>query len=649
VYAQRINASGEALWTTNGIALSTGYSSFLSSRRAITPDGAGGAIVMWNGSGAPAYVYAQKVNAAGIPQWTANGVIVGTGGNIDVVSDDEGGAIAAYDNNTWIYISRIISSGTVQWNSSVQSFNNLRYPAIASDGMHGAFVAYQADDATDLDIYAQHITASGTVAWPDSGVALFATAAYDNLGEIASDEVGGVIVTSYDNYSRGGDYNVYAQRITASGIVDWQMNGVALCTAASDQRSPVIATTGTGKAIVAWVHGSNYGIHAQSIDSSGSAGTSPPAIQSVLDVPNDQGGCVRIEIARSGLDAELEPTYPVSRYDIWQRVDDPLMLGLVSRVPEGGAAAAAAIAVAAPKSDSPLAERANALIDVGWPLIESGGRFFMRSRELLGTGSFPPGTWELLGSFAATQQNEYIFRAGTLADSTASGIPYSVYIVSAHTTTPTVWYASYPDSGYSVDNLPPEAPGGLLAEQSFSPTGLALSWDLSTANDISHYAVYRGSSEAFVPSVGNRVAVPIQAEWFDGSWRWSSSYYYKISAVDIHGNESGFALVRPSDVTGSDTPKAPAASYLNQNYPNPFNPQTRIAFGLSAPGHVSLRIFDAAGRLVRVLVNEDRREGRYEEIWDGRDAGGRSVSSGIYFYRLRAGAFEATKKMILVR
>jgi len=117
----------------------------------------------------------------------------------------------------------------------------------------------------------------------------------------------------------------------------------------------------------------------------------------------------------------------------------------------------------------------------------------------------------------------------------------------------------------------------------------------------------------------------------------------------VHGNESGFALLTPDGVTGTDTPKAPEASYLSQNYPNPFNPTTRIAFGLSAPAHVSLRIYDAAGRLVRALVNEERRAGRYEESWDGRDSNGSSVASGIYFYRLTAGSFEETRKLALMR
>jgi len=72
-------------------------------------------------------------------------------------------------------------------------------------------------------------------------------------------------------------------------------------------------------------------------------------------------------------------------------------------------------------------------------------------------------------------------------------------------------------------------------------------------------------------------------------------------------------------------------------------------FGLSTPGHVSLRIYDAAGRLVRVLVHDQRRAGRYEKAWDGRNSSGHAVASGVYFYRLTAGTFTETKKMALTR
>ena len=66
-------------------------------------------------------------------------------------------------------------------------------------------------------------------------------------------------------------------------------------------------------------------------------------------------------------------------------------------------------------------------------------------------------------------------------------------------------------------------------------------------------------------------------------------------------------------------------------------------------GHVSLRIYDAAGRLIRVLVDETREAGIYEEVWNGMDNHGTGVASGIYFYCLTAGSFKETKKMVLLQ
>lgn len=89
---------------------------------------------------------------------------------------------------------------------------------------------------------------------------------------------------------------------------------------------------------------------------------------------------------------------------------------------------------------------------------------------------------------------------------------------------------------------------------------------------------------------------------------------------------------------------------LHAAVPNPFNPQTTIAFDLPASGEVRLAVYDVAGRLVRRLVDgEVRSAGRHEEIWDGRDAGGRTVAAGTYFYRLEAGGFADTRSMTLVK
>lgn len=457
---------------------------------------------------------------------------------------------------------------------------------------------------------------------------------------ITSDGDGGAIVAWQD--ARAG-VDIYAQRVSASGAVQWPVNGVPLCTAGTYQMYPTITSNGAGGAIVAWednrpptVHQTD--IYAQLIDRLGRSGNFEPDILSVQDIPSDQGGWVRIGVAQSSLGEET------AIYNIWQRIDDPAMLAMISQSNGDGATDVS-------PNEVPLKHPVDASSVSGWPVREWKGRRFVQSRELLGATEFqfPPGTWELLGSFAACDQGQYVYRASTLSDSTGSGIPYSVYIVSEHWMTPVRWYVSDPDSGYSVDNLPPEPPGGLVAEQSFVPAGLALGWDVNAANDLSHYAVYRGTSEDFEPAAENRIAAPLVPEFFDGKWRWNGGFYYKISALDVHGNESGFALLRPEDVTGAETPKAPEATYLRQNYPNPFNPVTKIEYGLAAPERMYLRIYDAAGRLVRELVNEVRPAARYEDVWDGRDGAGRQIASGMYFYRLDAGAFTQTKKMILLR
>ena len=93
----------------------------------------------------------------------------------------------------------------------------------------------------------------------------------------------------------------------------------------------------------------------------------------------------------------------------------------------------------------------------------------------------------------------------------------------------------------------------------------------------------------------------------------------------------------------------PKATSLSQNFPNPFNPVTRVSFSLKEKGHVSMRVYDVSGRLVRVLVDEEREAGAYEVMWDGMNNGGRSTASGIYFCRMEADDYQRTVKMVLLR
>jgi hypothetical protein len=90
---------------------------------------------------------------------------------------------------------------------------------------------------------------------------------------------------------------------------------------------------------------------------------------------------------------------------------------------------------------------------------------------------------------------------------------------------------------------------------------------------------------------------------------------------------------------------------LGQNYPNPFNPQTVIRFSLSNPLTINttLAIYNVLGEKVRTLLNEQKKAGSYEVVWDGKDDQGNDVASGIYFYELRVGELCESKKMLLLR
>jgi hypothetical protein len=93
----------------------------------------------------------------------------------------------------------------------------------------------------------------------------------------------------------------------------------------------------------------------------------------------------------------------------------------------------------------------------------------------------------------------------------------------------------------------------------------------------------------------------------------------------------------------------PSQYKLSQNYPNPFNPVTKIDFQLPVKGNVKIEIFNAIGERVKILINSEYSAGYHSINWQGADGIGKSVSSGVYFYRLQAGDFIQTKKMIFMR
>jgi hypothetical protein len=209
-----------------------------------------------------------------------------------------------------------------------------------------------------------------------------------------------------------------------------------------------------------------------------------------------------------------------------------------------------------------------------------------------------------------------------------------------------MFFDSPPDSGYSVDDLAPLVPSSFVVSYN-TGSGNTLSWDESPDADFQHFRVYRSSDPNFTPSPDNLAHSTTSTGWVDPDYD-GGPMHYKTTALDYSGNESDAA--DPGTVTAAGNPKQPIEFALHPNAPNPFNPTTVIRYDIPHNGVVvRLHVYDIAGRLVRTLVNETQSAGRKSVTWDGRDDGGRSAASGVYFYRLTTPAFAKTQKMVLLK
>lgn len=285
IFAQRINSNGNAMWTTDGIAICTQDSNY---NPVIVSDGSGGAIIAWQSyrGSATADIYAQRVNSSGAVQWTVNGVpvcvVVFEQDTIAMISDGLGGAILTWQdyrsNNGFadIYTQRVNSSRAMLWTANGVVICNQaaaqRGPKLVSDGSGGAFITWYDLRAGNYDIYTQRIGSAGAVSWTTNGVATCTMATDQLKPDICSDGAAGVIIVWYD-YRSTTDFNIYAQRIGPGGAIVWAVDGVVMNNnVAYDQTDPKIVSDGVGGAVMSWTDyrtGTTADIYAQRVNSTG--------------------------------------------------------------------------------------------------------------------------------------------------------------------------------------------------------------------------------------------------------------------------------------------------------------------------------------------------------------------------------------------
>jgi hypothetical protein len=497
IFAQRITANGTVQWAAGGVDICTASGTQRFPR--IVYDGYSGAVITWEDrrSGTNYDIYAQSIDETGAVQWTADGVAIST---------------AAGDQVSPNLINHELSGGatTITW------------------------VDYRG--GTTSDIYAQAINYVGVIMMTANGVAI-STANGDqyNPGIVEGGEIGskGSIITWTDK--RGGEADIYAQRISQFGDLRWTANGIAIAHTLGDEFSPAIVSDGGGGAIITWQVGpglSGYDIYAGRINSLG----------------------------------QLQWSTPVSTAISHQM--GPIIVSDSS----GGAI-------------------------IAWSDTRSQGD--PRNIYAQSVGADATKRWAEDGLAICTASG-YQFLNGIVSDGAGGAI--------------IAWYDYRSGTSYDV------------YAQRISQHGWG--W---TANGVATSTASGDQENSAVVSDGSGGAII--------TWQDSRGGYQTWDIYASHVNQSGLLPVQRDSFI-----ETPQEFSLKQNYPNPFNPLTTIKYSIPISEFITLKVYDVLGNEVATLVDEYRHAGNYEVEFVAPQ-----LSSGVYLYKLQSGDFIEVKKMILLQ
>ncbi len=662
-WAQRVSATGVPQWTAGGVAIS-GSPTVNEHDLAVCADGAGGAYVAfeYDFSSSDHDIYVTHVLANGtsstfvaanstlnettpciaadgvggfylgfvsvnsdpdlsFQHWSAQGSVTGSASllmsgsqsNPVAVADGFGAAWFAWRDDrsgsgtTQQRGMRMLPSGPATGNSAdgaaFSAANGPNYQThLAADGRGGVFCTWSSV-AGDRICHVDSLGLTGP-AWALGRIA--EPYALNSEIHATTDGAGGAILAMVDTRAGTESREAYANRLTPGGsLAPLSVEGGRVVIQAQIASAGVVPD-GSGGAIVLGVAAGSSLVYAQHLDHYASLGDSRPTGLEARDVRGDQGGAVRLAWNASPMDGD--PDWGISNYWIWRQTP----------------ATAAQAAIAAGRGAW-----------LGGTGAAAAGRVFQPA-------AIEGYAWELVTQQPANASAQYSYVASTTTDSLPGYNPYTVYMVEAHSALDVkAFWQSVPDSGYSVDNLPPAAPAPFTG--SFTPALTSLQWGANHEGDLAGYRLYRGATTAFVPGPGNLVASPVTTAWWAAS---APIGVYKLTAIDAHGNESPVATLVPVGVAGVDDAPPPHALAFALASASPAAGPVRLRFALPHAAPVRIAVYDAAGREVRVLADGAFGEGEWTRAWDGTDARGNLAASGLYFARLVAGGETRTLRFV---
>ena len=490
----------------------------------------------------------------------------GAGGVIDTWMDSRSGD---YD----VYVQRVDAAGTVLWGADgvpVCTVGDVQwFPQVASDGTGGAYVVWGDNRSGDFDVYIQRVDASGAVLWMANGVPVCSATDTQWNPQIVSDGIGGAIVIWEDE--RDGSTDIYAQRVDFLGLFIWTTNGVPLCQAAENQRNPRLVSDGTGGAIITWQdnRSGNADIYIQRVDGSGH----------VLWATNGAAVCTAAEDQR----------YP-------QIISDGADGAIITWMDGRGV------------DEDIYAQR---IYSTGMELWYPNGIPLCRAA---------------LDQHSPQIAPDGVGGAVIMWEDKRSGDYY-------------VYAARVNESGELVATM-------LQSHAArFEGGVIRLSWTLSEIDDGARFTILRASDPDWIYTELEDAAIERDGLSFgftDDTCIPGSVVSYRVD-VEVGGMPTR-TLFETERITVPELPLT-----LHQNHPNPFNPNTVIRFYLPEVGDITLDIYNVLGQKVVRLAEGRWEKGLHEVPWDGRNGWGARCSSGVYFMRLRASKTTISRKMVLLR
>lgn len=215
--------------------------------------------------------------------------------------------------------------------------------------------------------------------------------------------------------------------------------------------------------------------------------------------------------------------------------------------------------------------------------------------------------------------------------------------VTAHTAKGDMISTTGVESGVAIDNIAPAKVENVSASKENDQ--ISMSWDPNSSSDVDGYFVFIESEDGTYDTE-NSIGFSESTSLVFNKPNEKGDYEYVVLAIDKHQNVGApseptlVSITTANELTGN----VPEHFELSQNYPNPFNPTTEISYALPDKAQVKVSVFNMLGQKVSTLINRSQNAGYHSVKFDAAN-----LTSGTYFYRIEAGSFTETKKMMLIK